>query len=157
MPKLPSREQIDFLYRTDQGEIDRATWRSGALGLAAVLIPATVVWFLVEPYTVHDLAKSPLWVPEIAAAYAYLLIYSFIVIFVAISFVNLSGKRFRARGLKAPLALAGLAPLAAFLAGAAHFFQPRLADVFLRWYVYPFDLALIGVATWTLYELGWRE
>ena len=157
MSILPSRERIAFLYRTDRGEIDRATWRSGALGLLAVLIPATIIWFLLEPYTIHDLSKSPFWVPQTAAAYAYVIFYAFIVILAAISFANLSAKRFRARGLKAPLTLAGLVPLAAFLAGAAHFFQPRLADLFSRWSVYPFDLALIGVAAWTLYELGWRE
>jgi hypothetical protein len=157
MPSWPSRARIFFLYRTDQGEIDRATWRSGALGLLAVVIPATIIWLLLEPYTYHDLATTPLWAPQIAAAYAYLIFYTFIVILVAASFVNLSAKRFRARGLAAPLALAGLVPLAALFAGAAHFFQPRLAEVIPRWSVYPFDIALAGVAIWTLYELAWRE
>lgn len=157
MSILPSRERIAFLYRTDEGRIDRATWRSGALGLAAVLVPATLIWLLLEPYTYHDLATRPLWVPEIAAAYAYLIFYAFVVILVVASFVNLSAKRFRALGRPAPLALAGLVPLVALFAGAAHFFQPRLADVVPRWSVYPFDLALIGVAAWALYELAWRE
>jgi hypothetical protein len=157
MSTLPSRERIAFLYRTDEGRIDRATWRSGALGLLAALIPATLIWLLLEPHTDHDLATSPLWVPEIAAAYAYLIFYAFVVILIAASFVNLSAKRFRALGRSTPLALAGLVPLAALFAGAAHFFQPRLADVFPRWSVYPFDVALIGVVAWTLYELAWRE
>jgi Na+-driven multidrug efflux pump len=157
MPNLPSGERITFLYRSDQGRIDRATWRGGALGLLAVLLPATIVWLLLEPYTDHDLSKTPLWAPEIAAAYAYLIFYAFVVILIGASFVNLSVKRFRALGHPRPLALAGLLPLAMLFAGAAHFFQPRLADVAPRWYVYPFDLALIGVAAWTLYELAWRE
>ena len=53
-------ERIRFLYRTDQGRIDRATWRRGAGALLAVLIPFTLIWLALEPYTTHDLSKTPL-------------------------------------------------------------------------------------------------
>ncbi len=109
---------------------------------------------LLAPYTEHDLAKSPLFVPMTALAYAYLMFFAFVAMLVAISFVNLSAKRFRDTGLPAPLGLASLPLFAASLAGAAHWLQPRIADVMPRWQVYPFDAAAIIVAGWTLYQLG---
>lgn len=150
-------ERIRFLYRTDVGRIDRATWRRGALWLLAALAPLTVIWFALEPYSAHDLAKSPLWVPMTALAYAYLMFYAFILLLVSISFVNLSAKRFRDLGRPAPLGLAGLPPFCVFLAGAAHWLQPRVAEAMPRWQVYPFDAALVAVALWTVVELGVRE
>jgi uncharacterized membrane protein YhaH (DUF805 family) len=150
-------ERIRFLYRTDQGHIDRATWRRGALALAGVLAPFTLIWLALEPYTAHDLAKSPLWVPMTAAAYAYLLFYALIVLLVAISFVNLSAKRFRDRGWPAPLALAGLFPFAALLDGAAHWYPLLVEEAAPRWHMYPFDAALTVTAIWTLVELGFRD
>jgi hypothetical protein len=147
-------ERIRFLYRTDAGAIDRETWRRGAAALVAALVPFTLIWLALEPYTDHDLAKSPLWVPMTAAAYAFLILYAFIVMLIAISFVNLSAKRFRALGRPWPLGLASLLPLFALLAGASHFLQPRVAEVMPRWYIYPVDAALAGLALWTVYELG---
>lgn len=147
-------ERIRFLYQTDEGGVDQKTWRRGAAALLAALVLFTLIWLALEPYTDHDLAKSPLWVPMTAAAYAYLIFYAFVVMLIAISFVNLSAKRFRDLGRPAPLALAGLTPLLALLAGATHWLQPHVAEVMPRWYVYPLDLALAGVVLWTVYELG---
>lgn len=150
-------ERIRFLYRTDQGRIDRATWRRGAGALLAVLIPFTLIWLALEPYTTHDLSKTPFFAPETAAAYAYVIFYAFVVMLVAVSFINLSAKRFRDRGLAPPLGLASIAPLCALFAGAAHFLQPRVAEVMSRWYVWGVDAVLIAAVIWTIYELGWRE
>ncbi len=91
-------ERIRFLYRTDQGRIDRATWRRGAGALLAVLIPFTLIWLALEPYTTHDLSKTPFFAPGTAAAYAYVIFYAFVVMLIAVSFINLSAKRFRDRG-----------------------------------------------------------
>jgi hypothetical protein len=154
---LPDSERIRFLYRAEQGVIDRATWREGAAWLLALLAPASAIAFALAPYTAHDLANSPLWVPMTALAYAYLLAYAFVVFFVAISFVNLCAKRFRARGFRWPLGLAGLAPMFAFFTGAAHFvyvLMPGAVEVLPRWYVYPFDAALAAIVVWTIVELG---
>lgn len=148
-------ERIRFLYRTDMGQIDRATWRRGAVWLLAALAPITLIWLALQPYAKHDLANSPLWVPMTAAAYAYLMFYALGVLLVAISFVNLSAKRFRERGWPAPLGLASLLPFLALLAGAAHWM--RIAEAMPRWQVYPFDAALIVAAVWTVVELGVRE
>ena len=73
------------------------------------------------------------------------------------SFINLSAKRFRDRGLSPPLGLASLAPLLALVAGAAHFVQPYVAEVMSRWYVWGVDALFVAAALWTIYELGWRE
>lgn len=157
MASLPSSERIAFLYRTDQGRIDRATWAKGAAGLAAVLVPLTLVWQLLAPYTAHDLATSPLFVPQTVAAYAYLIFYAIAVLLVAASWVNLSAKRFRDSNRPAPLGLAGLLPLAALLTGAAHWLQPRVAEVMPRWHVTIVDVVLVAVAVWSLLELGCRR
>ncbi|MBI1868260.1 MAG: hypothetical protein HYS06_08210 [Methylocystis sp.] len=155
MAILP-RERIAFLYRTDQGRIDRATWLQGAAWLVGALVPLALGWRALSPYAEHDLSKSPLFVPMTVAAYAYALVYALAVVLIAISWVNLSAKRFRDRGRPAPLALAGLLPLTAFLAGAAHFLQPRVAAAMPYWYVSVCDAVLIGVVAWTIYELALR-
>lgn len=157
MAAFPSRERIAFLYRTDQGRIGRATWAKGAGCLAAILAPLTLVWLALKPYAAHDLAKTPFFAPETIAAYAYVMFYAFAVFLIAISFVNLSAKRFRDRGYKAPLFLGALLPLAAFLVAAAHFLQPRVVEVMSHWYATAGDVALVGVAAWSLYELGLRD
>lgn len=154
MKGLLSRERIAFLYRADQGRIDRATWLRGAAWLVGALVPLTLAWRALSPYAEHDLAKSPLFVPMTVVAYAYALVYALGVLLIAISWVNLSAKRFRDRGRPAPLALAGLLPLTALLAGAAHFLQPRVAEAMPYWYVGVCDAALVGVIAWTLYELA---
>ncbi|MEF3366412.1 hypothetical protein V3H18_07680 [Methylocystis sp. 9N] len=150
-------ERIRFLYRTEEGRIDRATWRRGAGALLAILAPLTLIWLALSPYAAHDLAQRPLFAPETAAAYFYVLFYAFAVLLLAISFVNLSAKRFRDRGRTPPLGLASLAPLLALLSGAAHFLQPRVAEVMSRWYVWGVDAALVAAIVWTVYELGWRD
>lgn len=157
MAGLPSSERIAFLYRTEQGRVDRTTWVRGAAGLAAVLAPLTLIWLALSPYTEHDLAKTPFFVWQTVAAYAYLAVYALAVLLISASWVNLSAKRFRALGRPAPLGLAGMLPLAALLAGAAHWLQPRVAEVMPRWYVSIFDVALVAVAAWSLLELGYRR
>jgi uncharacterized membrane protein YhaH (DUF805 family) len=154
MVSWPSSERIRFLYRADQGRIDRDVWRRGALGLLSFIAPFVGVWLLLAPYTEHDLAKSPLFVPMTALAYAYLIFFAFVVMLVAISFINLSAKRFRAIGRPAPVGLASLLPLAAFLDGVTHGTQVLLAEATPGWLIYPFDAALVAVLAWTVYELG---
>ncbi len=149
-------ERINFLYRAEQGRIDRETWRRGAAALLAILAPLTLIWAFLAPYTAHDLAKTPLFAPQIFAAYAYLMFYAGAVLLAGVSLVNLSAKRFRARGAKAPIALASLLPLAAFLAGAAHVW-PSLAGPVPVYFLLPFDLVALAAAVWTIYELGVRE
>jgi uncharacterized membrane protein YhaH (DUF805 family) len=154
---LPTRERLVFLYRTEAGRIDRASWRAGVAGLAAPLVVLTLIMWGLLPYTAHDLATSPLFVWQTVVAYVYLCLYALAMLVVAASFVNLSAKRFRALGRPAPGGLATLLPLAALLAGSAHFLQPHVADAMPRWQVSMFDLLLAVIALWTAYELGVRD
>lgn len=151
-------ERIRFLYRTEQGRIDRAAWVRGAGALAAVLAPFLLIWLPLAPYTDHDLARGdPFFAPMTAVAYGYVILLTFVILLVAVSWVNLSAKRFRALGYKAPLALAGLAPLVALVVSATHWLQPRVAEVMPRFWVWGADAVLVAVAAWTIYELGLRK
>lgn len=150
--------RIRFLYRTELGDIDRATWLKGAGALAAIIAPFFLIWMLLSPYTDHDLSRGdPFFVPMTAVAYVYVLIYAFVILLVAVSYVNLSAKRFRALGHRAPVALAGLAPLVALIVGAVHWLQPRVAEVMSLYWVWGADAVLVAVAAWTIYELGLKQ
>ncbi len=147
-------ERIRFLYRNDQGRIDAVTWLRGLRALALVLAPFMLIWLALSPYTEHNLDNSPLFVPMTAVAYTFVILYSFVVLLVAVSYVNLSAKRFRDRGRAPALGFAGLAPFAALVAGAAHWLQPRVAEVMSIWWVWGADAILVLIALWTFYELG---
>ncbi len=88
-------------------------------------------------------------------AYSYLILFAFAVLFIAISFSNLSAKRLRARGL--PTGLAGLVPLLALLAGAAHWLQPQVPDVIAIWYVVGLDVLLAAAVAWSVAALGFSR
>ncbi|HMK90130.1 MAG TPA: hypothetical protein VK446_10935 [Methylocystis sp.] len=151
------REDFHFLFRSDKGRIGQAVWRRYALRLFAILIPMYGLWLLLAPYAFHDLSKTPFFVPMTALAYAYALVFAFVTILVTICYINLSAKRFRDLERPSPLGLASLAPFAAFLAGAAHFFQGLVEGVVPRWQVYPFDAAFVIIAGWTIWELGFKD
>jgi uncharacterized membrane protein YhaH (DUF805 family) len=146
------RPTIHFLFRTYEGSVDRQTWRSGTLVLAAILIPLTLVWFFIAPATHRDLSTPALLNAGALGAFIYLAIFAFAVILIAVSWTNLSAKRFRAVGR--PAGLAAALPFAALVDGAAHWFQPRASDVFPGWALIMTDLALLAVAVWSLYELA---
>jgi uncharacterized membrane protein YhaH (DUF805 family) len=150
-------ERIRFLYRTEEGRIDRATWIRGAGALAAILAPFFLVWLALSPYTEHNLETDPFFVPMTVVAYAFALLYAFVILLVAASYVNLSAKRFRDLGREWPVALAGLAPLMALVAGATHWLQPRVAEVMPRFWVWGADALLLGAILWTAYELGFKD
>ena len=48
MTGLPSRKRSVSFISQMQGSIDRETWRRGALLLAAILAPLTLIWFLLS-------------------------------------------------------------------------------------------------------------
>lgn len=142
-----------FLYRTDAGRIGRAVWWRGVATLALPLVVLTGIWLALAPYTRRELTKgSALIEPAAFAAYAYLLVYAFAVIFIAISFYNLSAKRFRDRAR--PPSLAGLVPLFAFLAGAVHWFVPQSEGTVPYAAALAVDALLIAAIGYTVWELG---
>lgn len=142
-----------FLYRTDQGRIDRAGWLRAAAPLALSFGVTTVIMLAVLPWSNRPLTERAFFDPAALAANAYILAYAALTIFTAISWVNLGAKRFRDRGRPAPLGLAGLLPLAMLVAGAAAWLQPRVAEVMPRWTVWACEAAMVAVAVWTALEM----
>jgi uncharacterized membrane protein YhaH (DUF805 family) len=143
-----------FLFRTDEGRIGRRVWWRGAGVLAAPLLVLTAIWLRLIPDARHDLGTTPLIAAAPLIAYSYLIVYAFAVVLIAISFTNLSAKRWRDRGRPAPTALAGLVPFLALLSGAAHWLQPRVATDMSYGYVIAVDALLAVAAVWTVVELG---
>ena len=78
--------------------------------------------------------------------------YALAIFLIAISHYNLSAKRFRDRGK--PAELAGLLPFVALMTGAAHWLQPRVADVMGRGWTVGIDITLLALAVWLVIELG---
>jgi uncharacterized membrane protein YhaH (DUF805 family) len=146
------RATIHFLFQAYEGVIDRRTWWSGTLALAAILIPLTVIWLVLAPATHRDLSTPEFLDIAALGAFLYLVFYAFAVILVAVSWTNLAAKRFRAVGW--PGAFAAALPFAALVDGAAHWFQPRATDVLPLWALVIIDLAMIAVVLWSFYELG---
>jgi uncharacterized membrane protein YhaH (DUF805 family) len=146
---------LRFLYRTDEGTISRQQWWRGVAILACVLLAFAVGWSLLAPYANRGLDERQLLDALTITTYIYLCIYAFAILLIAVCFVNLSIKRLRARNL--PTGLAGLLPLAALVTSAAHWLQPRVADVMPGWSVTLCDIGLLAVIVWSIVELGVRE
>jgi uncharacterized membrane protein YhaH (DUF805 family) len=147
-----NRATVHFLFQNYEGRIGRRVWRFGTLLLAAILIPLTLIWIVIAPATHRDLSRPELLDAGAFGAFLFLVIFTFAVILIAVSWTNLSAKRFRAIGR--PAALATALPFAALLAGAAHWFQPRGSDILPGWALIIVDIAMAAVALWSFYELG---
>ena len=136
-----------FLFRADEGRIGAGVWLRGFLFLAALLLALTAIWLAIAPWGRRDLSQRAFVDPTTIAVYVYLLLYAVAVILIGVSYVNLSLKRLRAA--EKPLAISGLLPLAVLLAGAAHWLQPRVADVFPIWIAWAVDAVLAVVAVFS--------
>lgn len=144
-----------FLFRTDRGRIDRATWWRGTLPLAALAAAGTLGWRALSPYAHHDLSDSAFIAPLTIAAYFYLLVYAFALLLIGVCEYNLSAKRFRDRGL--PAALAAALPLSLLFGAALIWFIPQSFDTIPAW-AGPVTIALmLAVAVWNVVELGLRR
>ena len=146
--------RLRFLFREEAGTIDAATWRLHAAWLVALAAVLTMVWWALRPYAHHDLATQAFLAPMTIVAYAYLIVYAFALLLIAVCYVLLTMKRFRAVG--APAGLAGLVPLLALFAASAHFLRAQTPDAVALAYVVALDAALVAVALWTIAELGVR-
>lgn len=144
---------FNFLFRTDQGVVSADVWWRGTIALAAALLFLHFVWEAISSQPQEPLSeRGGLFDPMIFASYLYLTFYGIMIILIAVSHFNLSAKRWRAVGK--PPSLAGLWPLSALFAGAAHWLQPRMADVIAPWTVGALDLVFGAVAIWNIYQLG---
>ncbi len=141
-----------FLYRSDQGRIGAKIWWMGAWPLGAIFAILTIGAVLSTPFMKHDLATTPFFAWSVVAAYAYIVIYVFALLLIAICFYNLSAKRWRDRGK--PSALAGLLPFVALLSGAAHWLYPQMDGQVPAWSVVMIDGCFILLLIWTIVELG---
>lgn len=144
---------FNFLFRTDQGVVSADVWWRGTIALAAALLFLHFVWEAVSSQPREPMnANSTLFDPLVFATYLYLTFYGIMILLIAVSHFNLSAKRWRACGK--PPALAGLWPLSALFAGAAHWLQPRMPDVIAPWTVGALDLVFGAIAIWNIYQLG---
>src|SRR5579883_430191 len=146
------RARLSFLFRTDAGRIYAPTWWRGTALLAGVFALLTIAWHVIEPYADHDLNTTALFTLWIVLANVYRLFYGFAIIMILICHYNLSAKRWRDAGR--PAALAGLFPLAASIAGALHWLEPRVAPALPHLIPLAADLVLVAIILWNVVELG---
>ena len=144
--------RLRFLFRQDQGRIGAMTWRLHAGWLAALTIGLTAIWLVLRPYAHHDLKTQAFIQPMTILAFAYLIVFSFVLILISVSYTMLSIKRMRDR-LRPP-GLAGLVPLFALMDGSLHFLRDQTPDVITIAYVVAMDVALAAIVVWTIVELG---
>jgi uncharacterized membrane protein YhaH (DUF805 family) len=143
---------FSFLYRSDVGRIDRATWWRGTLLLGGPLVLFMIGWSLLSPLAHRGLDERGLVDLPTLAAYFYLLLYAFAVLLIAVCFYNLSAKRWHDRGR--PGGLAGIIPLSLLVAGAAHWLVPRSEDTLPIWIAFALDAVALAAVIWTAVELG---
>ena len=148
----PDERGFSFLFRTDRGRIDRATWWRGTLPLVGIGAVTTLIWVLVRPFTIHGLEQPPV---AVLAAYLYLLAFSFGLFLLLICEYNLSAKRFAACGR--PRSLAGVLPLTLLLGGAFTWYLPRSQGLLPDWSAWIAILIAAGVVMWNVVELGIRQ
>lgn len=141
-----------FLFRTDAGRIDRPTWWRGTMLLVGLLLLLTLGWTALAPWARRGLDERILVELASVAAHVYLFVYAFVILLVAVSFYNLSAKRWRDRGR--PAALAGALPLALLFAGAADWLVARPQDLMPIWIATALHVLALAVAIWTAVELG---
>ena len=152
MASVLSGEGLRFLYRSEEGVIDRRVWWLGAAPLAAILFVMTMIWFALEPYARRGLDERAFLDPLTIVAYLYLAAFAFAVIFASVCFVILSMKRLRDRGR--PPGLAGALPLAALLAGAANWLEPQIDASLVSTLALLSWIALAAAIVWTIVEMG---
>jgi hypothetical protein len=143
-----------FLYREDKGTIGPGLWaRASALPVGVALAMTLLAW-IVAPGP-RDLGSQPFFSLSIVAVHAYLMVYGFSLIFLSVAQYFVSAKRFNDLG-KSP-SLAGLAPFALLVAGAAAWFQPRSEGLMPPWSVWPFYAIAAAVVVWNVAELGFAR
>ena len=152
MASVLSGAGLRFLYRSEEGVIDRRVWWLGAMPLAAVLFAMTMIWLALEPYAKRGLDERAFLDPMTLAAYIYLAIFAFAVLLITVCFVMLSMKRLRDRGR--PSGLAGALPLMALLAGAANWLEPQVNVPLVTTLATLSWIALAAALVWTIVEMG---
>jgi hypothetical protein len=141
-----------FLYRESEGTIGPREWVLASLGPVGIALILTLIAFAVAPNAPRDLAHEAFFDPLVAARHAYLIVYAFALILCAVAEYFVSAKRFADRGK--PPALAGLAPFALLIAGAAYWYQPRSEGTMPESLVTVFAALAVAIIAWNVIELG---
>ncbi len=153
-------QRFQFLFQQDKGEIDRAEWAKYAAYLAGLVVVLTLPWLWARQHIVHDLAKDPLFAPQIFLAYFYAVLYGLALMLIGASYMNLTAKRFRALRWPSPLGFASLVPLVAYFTAAlrlAPILSSFLAPYAPTWAVWGSEAIFMAVAGWTAWELGVKK
>ena len=154
MPPLSGGQSFAFLFRRDEGVVDRRTWWGGTLALYLALAVMALGWWQIGGWAQRPANPTPALIARTGFTYLYLFAFAASVLLIAICQYNLSAKRFRA--LAYPPALAGLLPLSALLAGAIHWLAPGIGPAMPGWGVAAADIALLAVLAWNILILGVR-
>ena len=141
-----------FLYRESEGTIDAGEWARASVGPVGIALVLTLIAFVVAPNAPRDLAHEAFIDPLVVARHAYLIAYAFALILCAVAEYFVSAKRFADRGK--PPALAGLAPFALLIAGAAYWYQPRSEGTMPESLVSVFAALAVAIVAWNVVELG---
>jgi len=152
MAETQVQDRFRFLYRQTDGVIDRVTWARASIGPLGIAFLLTVIAWLVAPNQPRDLGSQGFFSLGMVLAHAYLILYGFALFVCAVAEYFVSAKRFRDRGR--PAELAGLAPFALLVTGAAHWFQPRSEGAMPEWATTGFDIVALAIVIWTLVELA---
>ena len=155
MGEALTAERFRFLYRQSEGTIGSGEWRRASGPPVAIVVLLTLGWLAIMPRQGRDLSREGLIDWSVAATYAYLMVYVFVLFLCAIAEYFVSAKRFADRGR--PQELAGLAPFALFLAGAANWYQPRSEGTMPLWAAWIFDAVALAAVMWTVVELGFAK
>ena len=141
-----------FLYRQGEGVIDARAWALASLAPVGLALVLTAIAVVAEPGAPRDLASEAFVDPLVIARHLYLIVYAFALIVCAVAEYFVCAKRFADRGR--PPALAGLAPLAIFIAAAANWWTPLSEGIAPPALPYGFDALALAVVAWTIAELG---
>ena len=141
-----------FLYRQGEGFIGPAAWARASLPPVVIALALTALALFIAPDRPRDLGQQDFADIGIVATHVYFLGYAFVLILCAVAEYFVSAKRFADRGK--PAALAGLAPFALLLAGAANWYQPRSEGTMPEALAWVIDAVAVGVVVWNVVELG---
>ena len=149
------RENFTFLYRQDEGRIDRATfWRAAAPVLIA-LAAMTAIWIAIMPRAARDLAHEAFFDGRVVATYLYALIFALALLIGAVMLYFLGAKRLRDVGR--PPWLAGFPFLALFFDGALHWAAARSEGAIGESALFVADVIAIASVIWVFIDMGLRR
>jgi len=152
MEQTISQSNFRFMYRQAEGAIGPASWARASLPPIAIALALTWLTLFIAPDKPRDLGREAFIDIGVVATHVYFLAYAFALILCAVAEYFVSAKRFADRGK--PAALAGLAPFALLLAGAASWYQPRSEGTMPELLTWVFDAIALGIVAWNVIELG---